>query len=259
MFKNLFAKLKKNQFLFEELVKRDFKKKYKRTFLGMLWSILSPLLQLIVMAVVFTKFFGRNTEHYIIYLFSGNLIFSFFKESTTGGMHSLMSNANIIKKINLPKYMFLLSKEVSSCINFSLTLVIYFIFVAIDGIPFSFKFIMLVYPVACLLVFNIGVGFILSALFVIFKDTQYLYDIFTQLLMYLSAIFYTVNIYPEKIQKLFYCNPIYVYITYFRRIVIDGVIPSVGMHILCFGYALSVLVIGALIYKKYNYKFMYYM
>ncbi len=251
--------LKKYQFLFSELVKRDFKKKYKRTVLGMFWSILSPLLQLVVMAVVFTQFFGRNTEHYIIYLFSGNLIFAFFKDSTNGGMHSLMSNANIIKKINLPKYLFLLSKEVSSCINFGLTLVIYFIFVAIDGIPFTLKFLMLLYPIACLLIFNIGVGFILSALFVIFKDIQYLYDIFTQLLMYLSAIFYTVNIYPEKIQKIFFLNPVYTYITYFRQIVIDNMIPSLSIHLLCIGYALAALAIGAFIYKKYNYKFMYYM
>lgn len=250
--------VKKYQFLFSELVKRDFKKKYKRTILGMFWSILSPLLQLAVMAVVFTKFFGRNTEHYIIYLFSGNLIFSFYKDSTNGGMHALMSNANIIKKINVPKYLFMLSKEVSSCINFGLTLIIYFIFVAIDGIPFSFRFFLLLYPVACLLIFNIGVGFILSALFVIFKDIQYLYDIFTQLLMYLSAIFYTVSVYPEKIQKLFYFNPVYVYITYFRRIVIDGVIPGVKYHLLCIGYAVAVLIIGMAIYKKYNYKFMYY-
>lgn len=262
MFQKLTAqiqKVKKYQFLFSELVKRDFKKKYKRTILGMLWSILSPLLQLIVMAVVFTQFFGRNTEHYIIYLFSGNLVFAFFKESTNGGMHALMSNANIIKKINVPKYLFMLSKEVSSCINFGLTLIIYFIFVAIDGIPFSFRFFLLLYPVACLLIFNIGVGFILSALFVIFKDIQYLYDIFTQLLMYLSAIFYTVSVYPEKIQKLFYCNPVYVYITYFRRIVIDGVVPSLAMHGLCILYALTALIVGMVIYKKYNYKFMYYM
>lgn len=251
-------KIKKYEFLFSELVKRDFKKKYKRTVLGMLWSILSPLLQLCVMAVVFTQFFGRNTEHYIIYLFSGNLIFSFYKESTNGGMHALMSNANIIKKINVPKYLFMLSKEVSSCINFGLTLIIYFLFVAIDGIPFSFRFFLLIYPVVCLLIFNVGVGFILSALFVIFKDIQYLYDIFTQLLMYLSAIFYNINAYPEKIQKLFYLNPVYVYITYFRRIVIDGVIPSPAYHLMCAGYAIIVLVTGMLIYKKYNYKFMYY-
>lgn len=251
-------KLKNYEFLFSELVKRDFKKKYKRTVLGMFWSILSPLLQLIVMAVVFTQFFGRRTEHYIIYLFSGNLVFAFFKDSTNGGMQSLMSNANIIKKINLPKYIFLLSKEVSSCINFALTLIIYFVFVAIDGIHFSFRFFMLLYPIALLLIFNIGVGFILSALFVIFKDTKYLYDIFTQLLMYLSAIFYTVDVYPESIQKYFYCNPVYVYITYFRQIVIDGVIPSATIHGLCFAYAAAALIIGALIYKKYNYKFLYY-
>lgn len=257
--KNRLLRLKKYSFLFEELVKRDFKKKYKRTILGMLWSILSPLFQLLVMAVVFTKFFGRGTEHYIIYLFSGNLVFSFFKESTTGGMHSLMSNGNIIKKINLPKYLFLLSKEVSSCINFGLTLIIYFLFVAIDGIPFSFRFFMLLYPIACLLIFNIGVGFILSALFVIFKDVQYLYDIFTQLLMYLSAIFYTVDIYPEKIQKLFYCNPVYVYISYFRHIVIDGYIPGLPTHFLCFFYAAVMLLFGCLFYKKYNYKFLYYL
>ena len=102
--KALILRLKKHQFLFEELVKRDFKKKYKRTVLGMLWSVLSPLLQLLVMSVVFTKFFGRNMEHYTIYLFTGNLLFSFFKESTVNGMHSLMQNAGIIKKINLPKY-----------------------------------------------------------------------------------------------------------------------------------------------------------
>ena len=116
--KELILRIKKHQFLFEELVKRDFKKKYKRTILGMLWSVLSPLLQLIVMSIVFTKFFGRGMEHYTIYLFTGNLLFSFFKESTTSGMHSLMQNAGIIKKITLPKYLFLLSKEVSSCINF---------------------------------------------------------------------------------------------------------------------------------------------
>ncbi|MCM1529232.1 MAG: ABC transporter permease [Alistipes sp.] len=254
----MFQLIKKYEFLFSELVKRDFKKKYKRTVLGMFWSLLSPLLQLIVMAVVFTQFFGRNTEHYIIYLFSGNLIFSFYKESTNGGMHSLISNANIIKKINVPKYLFLLSKEVSSFINFGLTLVIYFIFVAIDGIPFHPRFFMLVIPALCLMIFNIGVGFILSALFVIFKDIQYLYEIFTQLLMYLSAIFYTVSSYPETIQKVFYLNPVYVYITYFRHIVIDGYIPGIATHILCIGYAFAALGIGMLIYKKNNYKFMYY-
>lgn len=257
--KDLIVKIKKQQFLFEELVKRDFKKKYKRTVLGMLWSLISPLMQLLVMYFVFKNFFGSNQLHYTVYLFAGNLTYTFFKDSTTGGMNSLMQNAAIISKINLPKYMFLLSKNVASLINFGLTLLIFFIFVALDGIAFHFRFFMLLYPILCLIVFNIGCGFILSALFVLFKDVQYLYDIFTLMLMYLSAIFYTTDNYPENVRKLFYLNPIYVYITYIRHIVIDGYIPGLATHALCFGYAAAAIVIGALIYKKYNYKFMYYM
>ena len=107
----MIEKIKKHQFLFEELVKRDFKKKYKRTVLGMAWSILSPLLTLLVMRLVFTQFFGRNTPHYTIYLFCGNLVFAFFNESTTQGMSSLMSNASIFTKVNVPKYLFLFSKK----------------------------------------------------------------------------------------------------------------------------------------------------
>lgn len=117
---------------------------------------------------------------------------------------------------------------------------------------------MLLYPIGCLLIFNIGVGLILSALFVIFKDVQYLYEVFTTMLMYLSAIFYPIVTFPERIQFLFYLNPVYVYINYFRAIVIDGAIPSVEYHLLCAFYALLAFSIGAFIYKKYNYRFLYY-
>lgn len=252
-------KIKKYSFLFEELVKRDFKQKYKRTSLGILWSLLNPLLTLLIMSLIFTQFFGRNTPNYIIYLFCGNLVFSYFTDSTNGGMTSLTANAGIITKINIPKYLFLLAKNVSCLINFGLTLIILFVFVAIDGIAFNWKFIMLLYPIACLLVFNLGMGLILSALFVIFRDVQYLYAIFTRLLMYLSAIFYTIDIYPPDIQTLFYLNPVFVYIDYFRTIIIDGRIPSIEIHLLAMGYAIAAFGIGGFIYKKYNHKFIYYM
>ena len=108
----MFRKLKQHQFLFEELVKRDFKKKYKRTILGVGWSVLSPLLTLLVMKIVFTQFFGRTMEHYTTYLFCGNLIFSYFTEATREGMLALMSNAPIFTKVNVPKYLFLFSKNV---------------------------------------------------------------------------------------------------------------------------------------------------
>lgn len=254
----MLQKMKRYRFLFEELVKRDFKKKYKRTVLGMLWSVLSPLLTLLVMGLVFSHFFGRNTPHYIIYLFSGNLLFSYFSDATNGGMHSLMSNSGIFTKVDVPKYMFLLSRNVQALINFGLTLVVYFIFVACDGIAFQWKFFMLLYPIVCLTMFNIGVGMILSALYVFFRDVEYLYSVFTMLLMYLSAIFYTTDTFSPTIQHVFYANPVYVYIRYFRKIVIENTIPQFSYHLLCAFYALLVLGIGCWMYKKYNHRFLYY-
>lgn len=258
MFKQLIERLRKHQFLFEELVKRDFKGKYKRTVLGMLWSLLSPLLQLAVLAMVFTRFFGRTTPHYLIYLFSGNLIFSYFNEATNQGMTALESNAHIFSKINVPKYIFLLSKNVSSVINFLLTLIIYFIFVAIDGLPFRWSFLMLPYPIICLLIFNIGMGLILSAMYIFFKDIKYLYSIMTTLLMYMSAVFYTLDAFTPVQQSLFYLNPVYCYISYFRIAVIQGVVPPLWHHALCLGYAAAALAGGAAMYHKNNYKFLYY-
>lgn len=251
-------KLKQHRFLFEELVKRDFKKKYKRTVLGMAWSILSPLLLLLVMKLIFTQFFGRNMDHYTTYLFCGTLVFSYFSESTSQGMTSLMSNAGIFSKVNVPKYLFLLSKNIQTLINFGLNLCVFFVFCIIDGITFTVKFGLLIYPILCLVLFNIGMGLILSALFVFFRDIQYLWSIFTQLIMYLSAIFYTVNQYAPNMQNLFLLNPVYVYITYFRSIVIESVIPQWWYHLLMLGYALLVLGIGAWMYKKYNTRFLYY-
>lgn len=142
-----FQKLMKYQFLFEELVKRDFKKKYKRTVLGMVWSVLSPLLTLLVMRIVFTQFFGRNMAHYTTYLFCGNLVFSYFSESTSQGMTSLMGNAGIFTKVNVPKYLFLFSKNIQTLINFCLTLCVFFVFCILDQITFTWRFILLLYPI----------------------------------------------------------------------------------------------------------------
>lgn len=258
MFKRIFQTLKQRRFLFEELVKRDFTKKYKRTVLGMLWSVLGPLMTLGVMALVFTNFFGRNIEHFIIYLFCGNLIYSYFKESTYTGMTALYDNSHIFSKINVPKYMFLLSKNVSVLINFGINLLVLFVFCLIDGVTFTWKFVLLIYPIGCLVVFNLGMGLILSALYIMFKDMKYLYDIFTLLLMYVSAIFYSIDAYSQQVQYLFYLNPIYVYIRYFRKIILDGDIPKLSFHLLAAGYALVALIVGAVIYKKKNYKFLYY-
>lgn len=254
----LIQRIKKEQFLFEELTARDFKQKYKRTILGMGWSLLYPLMTLFIQRLVFLHFFGQSTPHYTIYLFAGNLVWSYFREATVGGMNALVSNAHIFSKVNVPKYIFVLTKNVSALINFGLTLLVFFMFVILDKIPFSLSFFSIVVPVFCLICFNLGLGMILSAMYMFFRDMTYLYDVFLTLLMYLSAIFYNVNTFPDKIQRLFLLNPIYCYIKYFRIAIIEGRVPSIAYNSLCVLYAIGTILIGAFIYKKYNHNFLYY-
>ncbi len=254
----MLSRLKKNQFLFEELVKRDFNKKYRGAILGIFWSVLSPLLSLFVMQIAFSRFFGASTPHYIIYLFSGNIVLSFFRESTTTGMSALSGNAAIFSKIPVSKYLFVLSKNTSAFINFIFVLIVYFLFVIGDGISVTPRFLLLLFPIVCLTVFNIGAGLILSALYMFFRDVEYFYHVFLMLLTYLSAIFYTLDRFSPLQQTLFLLNPIYTYISYFRIVVIQNATPDWLLHFLCAFYAALAVGVGAWIYKKYNYQFIYY-
>ena len=254
----MIEELRERRFLFEELVKRDFKKKYKRTVLGMGWSMLLPLLMLLVMKVVFEQFFGRTMSHYTTYLFCGLLTFHWFSESTNSGMRSLFANAAIFTKVNVPKYIFLLAVNIQVLINFGLTLLVFFLFCAIDHVQFTWKFVFMLYPIATLLLFNIGVGMILSALFIFFRDIDYLWRVFVQLLMYGSAIFYTVEKMSPKVQIAFACNPVYRHIAYFREIVLNGTVPSMETHLTLLGFAVAAFLAGSFMYKHYNTKFLYY-
>ena len=198
-------------------------------------------------------------EHYTTYLFCGTLVYSFFNESTTQGMASLLSNGSIFTKVNIPKYLFLFSKNVQTLINFGLTLIVFFLFCFLDHIHFTWKIILLLFPITCLILFNLGVGMILSAWYIFFRDIQYLWTIFTQLIMYMSAIFYTIDQYSETVRYLFLLNPVYLFIRYFRKIVIDATIPSLWFHLLMLGDVALVLLIGCWMYRRYNQQFLYYL
>lgn len=250
--------LKRYGFLFAELVKRDFKTKYKGTVLGMAWSVLSPLLQLLIMRLVFTHFFGTTIAHYTTFLFCGNIVYNYFSEATSQGMVSLVANAGIFTKVNVPKYMFLLARDTQTLLNFALTLIVFVALVMLDGIFPTWRWLYLIYPIIMLILFNLGFGLVLSALYVFFRDMQYLWAIFTQLLMYLSAIFYDISSFPLKSQKLFMLNPVYLFIRYFRMIVIDASVPDWRLHALIALDTAVLLALGAGMYKKYNTDFLYY-
>ena len=254
----MLEKMRSYRFLFSELVKRDFKKKYKRTVLGMVWSILAPLLNVLVLQLVFSNFFGRNDPTFIIYIFSGTLVMSFYNEATQGCMRGLMANASIFTKVNVPKILFIFSKAVQSFINFGLTLLLYFVFCIVKHMHFGIETFSLIYPILMLFVLNVGIGMILSVLFVFFRDIEYLYSVFLVLLNYVSAIFYPITIVPAQYQKLFYLNPVFVFIKYFRMVMMEGVVPGWPIQALCAGYALFFFSIGCLLYKRFNHEFLYY-
>ena len=253
--KNNFAQRK---FLFKQLVYRDFKSRYKRAILGVLWSMLSPLLFFTAQVIVFAFLFNR-AEHYVSYLIIGNIIYHYFSDATTQGMFSLTTNAGIISKIRVPKEIFLFSKNVSCFVNFLLTLIIMFLIVAVDGVPFHWNFFLILYPIITLTLLNIGIGYILSALFVFFKDIQYLYQIFCRILIYFSAIFYYVSVFPDWVQKFFWLNPLYDCIYYCRSIIIYNEVPSMWVHLLCLIYPAVFIIIGKMIYKVNDNRFAYYL
>ncbi len=254
----MLAKLRTHRFQFEELVKRDFKKKYKGTFLGMGWSMVMPLCTLAIMYVVFKHLFGRGIEHFATYLFCGNLVFSWFSESTNMGMRSIVANASIFTKVNVPKYLFLLARNVQTLINFALTLVVFLFFCWLDDVPITWRFLVLIYPIMTLLMFNIGMGMILSAFHVFFRDLDYLWGVALQLVMYGSAIFYPVAMLPERMQQAFAYNPIYRHIAFFREVTLQTSLPSASTFLVLAGWAVAVLLIGAWMYKRYNTRFLYY-
>lgn len=251
-------KVKQNRFLFEELTKRDFKKKYKRTVLGILWSVISPFLTFTIQYFVFGYIFNRLDSGFVVYLLTGTLMYTFFSNATTAGMFSMYSNGAILSKVKVPKALFVLSSNSAATFNFLLTLVVYFAFMIACGINFGFHLLLMLYPIICLIIFNIGMSYILSTLFVFFKDIQYLYQIFTMLLTYLSAIFYDIRSFPEDMQFIFRINPIYQYISYMRELVMQSTVPSLSHHVICLAFSLGMLGLGVFIHKKTEQKFVYY-
>ena len=237
-------------FLLGELIRRDFIRKYKRTTFGILWSALSPLLLLITMDIIFGTFFGRNMPHYTIYLFSGLLLFNYFSTSTRGMMIALSANAPIYSKVSVPKHYFVLSLSVARFVDFLVSLAVYFIFVAVDGIAFSGRMFLLIYPIICLYMINLGIGMFLSTVYIFFRDINYLWPIICRIIMYASAIFYDVSILPGIMRRLLTCNPLYMCIDYFRQLIIHSTVPSFEYHLVLGLMSAFCLLLG---YATYNF------
>lgn len=246
-------------FLLKQLVSRDFKNKYKRSVLGVAWSFLNPLMTMSVQYLVFSTLFKSDTPNYPVYLLTGILFFNYLNEAVSQGMISITGNAALIKKVYIPKYMFPMSKVMSSMINFLVSFIPLLLVMIITGTKFRFSLLLLTYDVLCLLAFVTGMVLLLSTAMTFFQDTQFLWGVISMVWMYLTPVFYPETIIPQSYLTVYRMNPMYQFITFARTCIIDGIAPRPDAFVKCGLWAAVMLVFGLLTFRKHQDKFVLYM
>ena len=236
--------------LLKELVRRDVKTKYRRSVLGILWSVLNPLGMMIIMSIVFSHVFRANIENFPVYLMCGQLIFNFFNEASTIAMSAILGNASLIKKVYVPKYLFPVSKVCSCFVNLVTSFIALVIVIIATGTPLSWTVVLVVIPVLYVILFSLGMGLLLSALVVTFRDLQHLYGVLITAWLYLTPIFYPIDMLPDWVKNIVHMNPIANIIEMFRDVVMYGVVPSAMLQVKCLGACAIVMVLGLWVFYK---------
>lgn len=244
--------------LLNELVLRDLKLKYRRSFLGYLWSLLNPLLMMTVMSLVFSYMFRFDIPNYPLYLICGQTLWTFFSESTNMAMHSVLVNGSLIRKVYIPKYIFPISRVLSSFVTMSFSLVAILIVMLFTKVPLTWELLLAPIPLALLLLFCMGIGMVLSALSVYFRDVVHLYGVLTMAWMYATPIFYPISAVPPEIATFIQFNPMYHYITFFRSLILHGTVPSADIWFGCIISSIVSFVLGLLVFRKMQKNFILY-
>lgn len=246
---------KSNLFLFEEIVKKNFAAKYKGSVLGIFWSVLKPLLVMILLTIIFSTAFGRQIENFPVYYLSGKILFDLFTSGTGTSMRSIKNNENILTKTAAPKHIFVLGGIFSEVLNFLITLVILIAVMIVTKAPFHFNTIPLaIIPFISLMMMVTGLGFFLSIFNVYYTDIGHLWGVITMLLMYASAIFYPMDIIPKVYSKYMVLNPMFWIIDQSRHFAIYGTFPDLLNMINSLLLSAIILVFGIIIFKKYENK-----
>ena len=259
--KNILLNFNRYSFLIKQLVLRDFKVKYKRSVLGVVWSLLYPILMMAVMAVVFSNVFKFSTPgiSYLAYLLIGLTYFNYFSEASNLAMSSVVGNFSLINKVYIPKYIFPLSKCIFVGINFFLTLIPLYIVIIATGTGLCWQHVLLPYSFICLFLFTVGMGFILSTISVFLRDMFYIYGIITTIWTYLTPIMYDIKIITNPtLQFIMKFNPMYQIINFARSIILYHNTPTLGQFAGCCVSSIIIFLLGCLLFKKNQDKFIYY-
>lgn len=240
----------KFQPLLRELIARDIKFKYRKSILGVFWTILNPLLMMIVLSIVFSNLFKFDIENFPVYLLSGQLIFNFYSESTTNAMSSILSNGPLIKKIYVPKYMFVLARIFSSTINLLASFTALICVMLATRVELHYTILLAPIPLIFIVLFSLGIGLILSAITVKFRDVMHLYSVFVTALMYLTPVIYPMSILPEWLKTIVMLNPVTNILMMFRDVMLYNSLPSIMSIIIAIIEVGIALVVGLYVFYK---------
>lgn len=187
---------KKNKALLKELVKTDFKLRYQGSAIGYAWSLLKPILLFAIMYVVFVRFlrFGEGIPHYTVILLLGIVMWTFFTEATGQGMQAIVGRGDLIRKIKFPKYIIVVASTVSAFINFLFNLIVVTIFAAVDGVQFGWTALLFPLTIALLYIFALGLAFLLSSIYVKYRDIAPIWEVISQALFYGTPIIYPLQL-----------------------------------------------------------------
>lgn len=251
--------LRHNLFVIESLVTKDFKLKYRRSFLGVIWSVLNPLLMMVVMAAVFSYMFRFNIENFPLYLILGSILFDFMRSATSDAMTSVIDAQSLIKKVRIEKMIFPLEKTAFALVTFAVSLVAAVIVMAyfrvipsihaLWGVPLLIIFVTM---------FSAGLGLLLSALSVFFRDVMHLWSVVLTAWTYATPLFYPYEMLEPWMQQVMLFNPMYHYVTFFRDIMMWNVNPGTTECLICFGMAAVTFLVGFIVFRKTESKFILY-
>ncbi len=257
-FTELYGVFTRHRFLLCELVGRDFAVKYRRSYFGLVWVVLNPLLQMMVLSAVFSYIFRFSIEHYPVYLILGQVTFGFFAEATQAAAVSVVGAGQLIRKVYIPKCIFPLSKVAFSFFNYLLTFLPVAAVFLFYGIPLTANILFLPLILAALFLFTLGVGYVLALLQVYMRDVQYLYGIVLMMWTYLTPVFYSLDSVSPGLQRLMKFNPMYLYIALIRQILLYGEAPSVSMGIGALLWGVAAFCLGTTLFFRRQDSFILY-
>lgn len=243
-------------FVLKELVGREIKRKYARSYLGILWSVLNPLLSMAVLSLIFSYIFSRSIENFPIYYLTGYVLWLLFAEATRSAMTVLVDNKQLLIKVRMPKQVLTLSRIFTALANFLYSLIAFALMLAVFRMVPSIHIVAFPVIVALMMLFCIGVGYILSIVYVFFGDVKHLYSVILTLWMYMSALFYPVDILPGYVQRIININPIYSYVESARECIMYHHFPSGMMWLEMAAWGFGIFLLGLYVFRKNENKIM---